>query len=101
MEDVEKHNYDGGVLISWDSGIYDPQTSSKIKDVLFYKNIIKPKRFISIFIIFIFIFTFTLEVLDTRKLLCYLWQLLYFVKRLFIDLHYFLIFNLEIFIYVF
>ena len=48
MEDVEKHNYDGGVLISWDSGIYDPQTSSKIKDHLFYKNINgKPFLFIS------------------------------------------------------
>lgn len=48
MEDVEKHNYDGGVLISWDSGIYDPQTSSKIKDHLFYKNINgKPYLFIS------------------------------------------------------
>jgi hypothetical protein len=48
MEDVEKHNYDGGVLISWDSGIYDPQTSSKIKDIVFYKNINgKPYLFIS------------------------------------------------------
>lgn len=48
MDDVEKHNYDGGVLISWDSGIYDPQTSSKIKDHLFYKNINgKPFLFIS------------------------------------------------------
>ena len=48
IEDVEKHNYDGGVLISWDSGIYDPQTSSKIKDHLFYKNINgKPFFFIS------------------------------------------------------
>ena len=48
IEDVEKHNYDGGVLISWDSGIYDPQTSSKIKDHLFYKNINgKPFLFIS------------------------------------------------------
>jgi len=48
MEDVEKHNYDGGVLISWDSGIYDPQTSSKIKDILFNKNINgKPYLFIS------------------------------------------------------
>lgn len=48
MEDVEKHNYDGGVLISWESGIYDPQTSSKIKDHLFYKNINgKPFLFIS------------------------------------------------------
>jgi len=27
IEDVEKHNYDGGVLISWDSGIYDPHNS--------------------------------------------------------------------------
>ncbi len=48
MEDVEKHDYDGGVLISWDSGIYDPQTSSKIKDILFNKNINgKPYLFIS------------------------------------------------------
>ena len=48
MEDVEKHNYDGGVLISWESGIYDPQTSSKIKDIVFYKNINgKPYLFIS------------------------------------------------------
>jgi hypothetical protein len=48
IEDVEKHNYDGGVLISWDSGIYDPQTSSKIKDLLFYKMINgKPFLFIS------------------------------------------------------
>lgn len=48
IDDVEKHNYDGGVLISWDSGIYDPQTSSKIKDHLFYKNINgKPFLFIS------------------------------------------------------
>ena len=48
IEDVEKHNYDGGVLISWGSGIYDPQTSSKIKDHLFYKNINgKPFLFIS------------------------------------------------------
>jgi len=48
IEDVEKHNYNGGVLISWDSGIYDPQTSSKIKDLLFYKMINgKPFLFIS------------------------------------------------------
>lgn len=48
IDDVEKHNYDGCVLISWDSGIYDPQTSSKIKDHLFYKNINgKPFLFIS------------------------------------------------------
>jgi hypothetical protein len=48
MEDVDKHGYDGGVLISWDSGIYDPQTSSKIKDILFNKNINgKPYLFIS------------------------------------------------------
>ncbi len=48
IDDVEKHNYDGGVLISWDSGISDPQTSSKIKDLLFYKMINgKPFLFIS------------------------------------------------------
>jgi len=48
VEDVEKNSYDGGVLISWDSGIYDPQTSTKIKDLIFNKIINgKPYVFIS------------------------------------------------------
>ena len=48
VDDVEKNSYDGGILISWDSGIYDPQTSSKIKDLLFYKTFNgKPYLFIS------------------------------------------------------
>ena len=48
IDDVEKNSYDGGVLISWDSGIYDPQTSTKIKDLIFNKIINgKPYVFIS------------------------------------------------------
>ena len=49
VEDVEKNSYDGGILISWDSGIYDPQTSSKIKDLICHKTInCKPYLFISL-----------------------------------------------------
>ena len=37
--DVEKNSYDGGVLISWDSGIYDHITTSKIRGPVAYQII--------------------------------------------------------------
>lgn len=48
IKDIELNKFDGGAIISWNSGIYDPFSKSRIKQQIYYKMISsKPVLFIS------------------------------------------------------
>ena len=48
IHDIELNDYDGGAIIAWNAGIYDPSTNSKIKSQIYYKKYSsKPILFLS------------------------------------------------------